>query len=152
MSFVKVAEEEGEEPIELPCEDDATLLLTTLTGQFPGACGLKYRNPESLAWGGVRLSDARLYCPHELNRAWGIQVYVTVMPKADKRKSEELTITENSVAKNKRLERSKCSDLIVLGLPWKTTDPELRKYFEGFGEVLMAQVLFIVAFEIKFLN
>jgi RNA recognition motif-containing protein len=79
-------------------------------------------------------------------------VYVTVMPKADKRKSEELTITENSVAKNKRLERSKCSDLIVVGLPWKTTEPELRKYFEGFGEVLMAQVLFIVAFEIKFLN
>ena len=32
------------------------------------------------------------------------------------------------------------SDLIVLGLPWKTTEPELRKYFEGFGEVLMAQV------------
>jgi RNA recognition motif-containing protein len=63
------------------------------------------------------------------------------MPKADKRKSEELSVTENSVAKNKRLERSKCSDLIVLGLPWKTTEPELRKYFEGFGEVLMAQVL-----------
>ncbi len=141
MSFVKVAEEEGDEPIELPCEEDGTLLLTTLTGQFPGACGLKYRNPESLAWRGVRLTDARLYCPHELAGAWGTQVYVTVMPKADKRKSDELLATENSVAKNKRLERSKCSDLIVLGLPWKTTEPELRKYFEGFGEVLMAQVL-----------
>ena len=109
MSFVVVAEEEGDEPIELPCEEDGTLLLTTLTGQFPGACGLKYRNPESLAWRGVRLSDARLYCPHELAGAWGVQVYVTVMPKADKRKSDELLATENSVAKNKRLERSKCS-------------------------------------------
>lgn len=68
---------------------------------------------------------------------------MTVMPKADKRKSEEISMTENSVAKNKRLERSKCSDLIVLGLPWKTTEPELRKYFEGFGEVLMAQVSFL---------
>jgi RNA recognition motif-containing protein len=34
----------------------------------------------------------------------------------------------------------KCSDLIVLGLPWKTTEQQLREYFESFGEVLMAQV------------
>ncbi len=45
-----------------------------------------------------------------------------------------------STAKNKKVERNKCSDLIVLGLPWKTTEPELREYFEPFGEVLMAQV------------
>jgi len=37
--------------------------------------------------------------------------------------------------------RIKCSDLIVLGLPWKTTEQDLRSYFEPFGEVLMAQVL-----------
>ena len=69
----KVVEEEGDEPIELPCEDDGTLLLTTLTGQYPGACGLKYRNPESLAWRGVRLSESRLYSPHELSGGWGGQ-------------------------------------------------------------------------------
>jgi hypothetical protein len=34
------------------------------------------------------------------------------------------------------------SDLIVLGLPWKTSESDLRKYFEVFGEVLMAQVRF----------
>ncbi|KAA0187173.1 hypothetical protein HAZT_HAZT002785 [Hyalella azteca] len=34
----------------------------------------------------------------------------------------------------------RCSDLIVLGLPWKTTEQQLREYFESFGEVLMAQV------------
>lgn len=38
--------------------------------------------------------------------------------------------------------KHKCSDLIVLGLPWKTTEQELRQYFESFGEVLMAQVNF----------
>lgn len=141
MSFVKIAEEEGDEPMELPIEEDGSLLLTTLMGQFPGACGLKYRNPESLAWRGIRLSDTKLFGPVELSGGWGTQIYITVMPKADKRKSDELLATENSVAKNKRMERSKCSeDLIVLGLPWKTTEPELRKYFEGFGEVLMAQV------------
>lgn len=36
--------------------------------------------------------------------------------------------------------RLKCTDLIVLGLPWKTTEQSLREYFESFGEVLMAQV------------
>ncbi len=40
----------------------------------------------------------------------------------------------------RRSEKNKCSDLIVLGLPWKTTEQELREYFEPFGEVLMAQV------------
>lgn len=34
----------------------------------------------------------------------------------------------------------KCTDLIVLGLPFKTTEQSLREYFETFGEVLMAQV------------
>lgn len=57
---------------------------------------------------------------------------------ADKRKSDDHQ--ETSASKNKKLEKNKCSDLIVLGLPWKTTEPELREYFEPFGEVLMAQV------------
>jgi RNA recognition motif-containing protein len=38
----------------------------------------------------------------------------------------------------------KCSDLIVLGLPWKTTEQQLREYFESFGEVLMAQVCKVI--------
>jgi len=136
-NFICVAEEEGEEPIELPTEDsDNSLLISTLAAQFPGACGLKYRNPESRAWRGVRLSDGRLFPPSDTG--WGAHIYVSVMPKADKRKSDDHT--DNSVAKNKRVEKNKCSDLIVLGLPWKTTEPELREYFEPFGEVLMAQV------------
>jgi TAR DNA-binding protein 43 len=39
--------------------------------------------------------------------------------------------------------KQKCSDLIVLGLPWKTTEQQLREYFEAYGEVLMAQVSYI---------
>ena len=62
-----------------------------------------------------------------------------ILSPADKRKSDEHL--ENSTAKNKRVEKNKCSDLIVLGLPWKTTEQELRDYFEPFGEVLMAQVI-----------
>ena len=70
---------------------------------------------------------------------FGFPDHISLFPfLADKRKSDDHT--DNSVAKNKRVEKNKCSDLIVLGLPWKTTEPELREYFEPFGEVLMAQV------------
>ena len=62
----------------------------------------------------------------------------------NKRKNDNtLEITS---AKSKRLDASKsvsqpkCSDLIVLGLPWKTTECELKDYFEQFGEVLMSQI------------
>ena len=78
-NYITVAEEENDEPIELPPEEDGTLLLTTLSAQFPGACGLKYRNPETRAWRGVRLSDGRLFPPADTG--WGSHVYVCVLPK-----------------------------------------------------------------------
>ncbi|XP_044018522.1 TAR DNA-binding protein 43 isoform X1 [Aphidius gifuensis] len=135
-SYIQVAEDEGEEPIELPTEDDSTLLLTTLAAQFPGTCGLKYRNPESRTMRGVRLVDGRLHPPEN---GWGKAVYFCVFPKENKRKSDDNL--ENSTAKTKRMEtKLRCTDLIVLGLPWKTTEQNLREYFETFGEVLMAQV------------
>lgn len=135
-SYLKVAEDEGEEPIELPSEDDGTLLLSTLAAQFPGTCGLKYRNPESKGIRGVRLVEGRLHPPDE---GWGQNVYYCVFPKENKRKSDDHL--ENSTAKTKRMEtKAKCSDLIILGLPWKTTEQQLREYFESYGEVLMAQV------------
>jgi len=140
MSYIGVAEEEGEEPIELPVEEDGTVLLTTMAAQFPGACGLRFRNPENArAWRGVRLADGRLFPPADTG--WANSAFVVVYPKGDamdKRKYNEET--ESGLAKNKRIEKNKCSDLIVLGLPWKTTEQELREYFEPFGEVLMAQV------------
>ena len=48
---------------------------------------------------------------------------------------------ENPTAKTKRVEKRKCSDLIVLGLPWKSSEEDIKKYFEQFGEVIMVQVL-----------
>ena len=76
--YVQVCEEENEEPIELPTEDDGTLLLTTLVAQFPGACGLKYRHPESRTLRGVRLIDDRLHAPPD--QGWNF-VFICVFPK-----------------------------------------------------------------------
>lgn len=67
----------------------------------------------------------------------------------NKRKSDDNL--ENSTAKTKRMEtKLRCTDLIVLGLPWKTTEQNLREYFETFGEVLMAQVSFYVFSLLKY--
>jgi len=143
-SYITVAEEEGAEPIELPTEEDGTVLLSTLSAQFPRACGLKFRNPESRAWRGVRLAEGKLFQP--VDTGWASLVFVCVAPKAgdleavDRRRSGEEAGAGAEANKNKRQDKSKCSDLIVLGLPWKTTEQELRTYFEPFGEVLMAQV------------
>lgn len=82
IEYLQVAEDEGEEPIELPTEDDGTLLLSTLSAQFPGSCGLKYRNPDSRAMRGVRLSEGRLHPPPEIG--WGTQVFYCVFPKGTK--------------------------------------------------------------------
>ncbi|GJQ85319.1 hypothetical protein Trydic_g10564 [Trypoxylus dichotomus] len=136
VEYLQVAEDEGEEPIELPTEEDGTLLLSTLAAQFPGTCGLKYRTGESKPMRGVRLNEGRLNPPPD---GWGSQIYYCVFPKENKRKSDDNL--ENSTAKTKRIEtKLRCTDLIVLGLPWKTTEQNLREYFETFGEVLMAQV------------
>jgi len=88
-SYLQVAEDEGEEPIELPTEDDSTLLLSTLAAQFPGTCGLKYRNPESRAMRGVRLVEGRLHPPES---GWGNCVYYCVFPKGNN--SNEVTIQQ----------------------------------------------------------
>jgi TAR DNA-binding protein 43 len=36
IEFIQVAEDFNDESIELPVEDDGTLLLSTLQAQFPG--------------------------------------------------------------------------------------------------------------------
>uniref|UniRef100_A0A8D0W2H7 TAR DNA-binding protein 43 n=1 Tax=Sus scrofa TaxID=9823 RepID=A0A8D0W2H7_PIG len=121
--YIRVTKDENDEPIETPSEDDGTVLLSTVTAQFPEACGLRYRNPVKSA------------CP---DADWGNLVYVVNYPKDNKRKMDETDAS--SVVKVKRAVQ-KTSDLIVLGLPWKTTEQGLKEYFSTFGEVLMVQVI-----------
>lgn len=139
FEYIKVSEDEDESnAVEIPCELDGTLLLSTLVAQFPGACGLKYRHPESKSIRGIRLSDGKLHSPTEIG--WGKHLYICVFPKENKRKMEDVS-PENSAAKTKRLEKKlTCSDLICLGLPWKSTEESIKQYFEQFGDVVMVQL------------
>ena len=79
MAYIAVVENEGEEMVELPLEEDGTLSLGTLSCQFPGACGLKYRSPETGAWRGLRVTNGVV---SQLNNDWsGNHCYVVVYPK-----------------------------------------------------------------------
>ena len=79
MAYITVVENEGEEMVELPLEEDGTLSLGTLQCQYPGACGLKYRSPDSGAWRGLRVTNGVV---SQVNNDWsGNHCYVVVYPK-----------------------------------------------------------------------
>ena len=61
----QVSESEGDEPMEVPVEEDGSLYLSTLVGLFPGATGLKYRNPSTNTIRGVKIVENVLVCPDE---------------------------------------------------------------------------------------
>ena len=84
------------------------------------------------------LHTCRLVAPEE---GWDFDFFCS-FPKTDgKRKSSDLL--ESSTYKTKRMDVfRKCSDLIVLGLPWKTTEEELKDHFSVYGDVIMSQVSF----------
>lgn len=103
----------------------------------------------------MRLSEGYLYPPE--GSSWGDVVYVVVFPKVqnvvqeqeenqihyipsicdNKRKGDDI---ENPGSKTRRMDKKRCVDLIVLGLPWKSTEEDMRKYFSQFGELLLVQV------------
>ena len=74
--YVRVTEDESIPAIELPTESDGAILLSTLQAQFPGACGLRYKNPETDSWRGIRLIENML-CP-PADHGWGCHLYVVV--------------------------------------------------------------------------
>ena len=78
--WVAVVQEEGDEPIEIPTESDGTILLSSLTAQFPGVTGLKFRNPETNTLRGVRCAENSLYPPSEVE-GWGKCIYICNRPK-----------------------------------------------------------------------
>ena len=76
--FVKVAEDESDEAIELPLEEDGTLLLSTLVACFPSSSSLKYRSKATNTVRGVRTVGGRLHAPDD---GWASNLFICVFPK-----------------------------------------------------------------------
>jgi len=90
--YISVAELENDEAVEIPSEEDGTLLLSTLSAQFPGACGLKFRNPATGNFRGVRLNDGKLHAP---DSAWGNDTFIVVFPRSSV--GSEIQETDNQI-------------------------------------------------------
>ena len=58
------------------------MFLFLILAQFPGVCGLKYRNPDTQSMRGIKLVDGILYPPGP-DDSWMDCVYLTVYPKGD---------------------------------------------------------------------
>lgn len=133
--FVNVTPKEGADDVmELPCENDGKLLLSTVQAQFPFAIGLKYRSSTG-AWRGVKAENNILEPPVG---GWEDQVYIITESDALKRKTSE---NDSDSRRKSRKSAKLLEDLIVLGIPFSTTQEELYQYFnENCGEVAFCEL------------
>lgn len=130
--YVRVANADDSEFMEFPKEEDGTLLLTTVQSHFPNAIGLKYR-ASSGAWRGLRAVDNKFDPPRG---GWIDAVYYVTESEAQKRKADDAT----GGSKKKSISHL-LQDIAILGLPWSTTDEELKEYFEAsYGELSYCEV------------
>jgi len=59
-----------------------------------------------------------------------------------KRKADETVETTKPVTKIPCVEQ-KCTDLIVLGLPFKSDEDDLKQYFSQYGQLVLVEVQFL---------
>lgn len=120
IEYVLITDNCIEDYIGLPTQEDGSLALRTLSETFPGCCGLTYVHPTTSNIRGLRLKDGRLYPPSE---GWSSYKYLCNFPKE---------VIEKPYTK---IYQKEATDLIVLGLAWKSTEDTIREYFETFGKV-----------------
>ena len=159
LEYVLVGESEDGEKLELPTDpQDKSLGFSTLTHAFPGAQGLKFKNPVTKASRALMVdaSGSKFLPPLD---GWKDKVFIVIYPQRNsgdqntKRKKMMDECEKDSdpedvpggpggqlTAKQKRIEdpsEKNCTDLIVLGIPYTTSSETCKAYFELFGDVVM---------------
>lgn len=150
--YIKVCEDFGEEECEVPLEDDGTLQLATLQSCFPGATGLKFRNPLTSNYRAVKIDCSSKFHPPGIceDDLWACKsiTYICVFPKNVDTKvddtpepAEKVTKPTPAAEELPSANQPKTVDLIILNLPQQTAEEGLKSYFESkFGPLLMAEV------------
>jgi len=137
--FVRVASSNSTDDslMEFPLESDGTLTLSTVQSHFPNAIGLKYM-AASGAWRGLRAVD-NIFDPPK--SGWSDITYYVTETEPQKTKTSKDTEFKVPVPTNFPVVNPLLQDMAVLGLPWNTTDEELKQYFtEQCGDVNYAEV------------
>jgi len=132
--YVQVSESENSDPIDIPTEEDKSILLSTIEAQYPGVIGLKYRVDNRLRI--VRLNEGKLYPPED---GWLERIYMCNF-RSTPTKRKHLEIDDNNETLEDDDDSVSDMDLVVLGLPWKVTEEDLKKYFTKFGQVEYTQI------------
>ena len=143
ISYIKIGDSaNNDDVIEVPSEPDGSLLLSSVSAQFPGSVGLRFRS-ETGSWRGLRVTGNNIDPPAD---GWGDRSYFVVKPKAPKRNNDLALVTTNEAPTQKQskeeeesegrfLEKYHIPDLMIAGLPRYATDDEIKEYFEHFGEL-----------------
>jgi len=84
MSYVIVVDKNNEGFIELLAEPDGSLLLSTLSTQFPGACGLRYHNFDTGRSRVLGIDDAGKILP-PLD-GWNAKTFIAVFHKNNRKR------------------------------------------------------------------
>uniref|UniRef100_A0A8R1HSD7 TDP43_N domain-containing protein n=1 Tax=Caenorhabditis japonica TaxID=281687 RepID=A0A8R1HSD7_CAEJA len=157
--FILVQDPNGEDPIELPT-DDGSVLMSTLQASFPGATGLKYKNPKTGANRAVQVDPTglKLLPPSD---GWENKTFFVILTPQSER-VRALSSADATSAKRRKVGSGDDSDsddgrdgrsgrkraverdgqpvdLIVLGVDFKTTDDVFKDYFEEIGNVVFSE-------------
>ncbi|CAI2356151.1 unnamed protein product [Caenorhabditis sp. 36 PRJEB53466] len=159
--FITVQDPAGDEPIELPTDGSGSVLMTTLNASFPGATGLKYKNPKTGANRVIQVDSTglKLMPPSD---GWDNKTFHVIQPQSERVRA--LTAEETTSAKRRKVgtidetdlddgrdgrsgrkraverDDSPPVDLIVLGVDFKTTDDQFKTYFEEIGTVVFCEI------------
>jgi len=136
MSYIQVIRHEhSETPMELPLEEDMTMDMATLTSQYPNAIGLKYK-AESGAWRGLKVNGTTISHP---GGAWSETIkYVVTYNNADNKRKADDHEADARPKRSALLEKP--TDLVVLNMPYDTTEDNMRSFFDKFGELSFVQL------------
>ncbi|KHJ93400.1 hypothetical protein OESDEN_06690 [Oesophagostomum dentatum] len=160
--FVVVADSSGE-AMELPTAPDNSLYMTTLQATYPGATGMKYKNPKTGALRAVAVdaTGTKLLPPAD---GWEDKVFTVITSNSRSDRGSDVSVKRRKIGTSDgesdsdgegRVGRKRAADsreaaeppvprrpvdLIVLGVNYKTTDEGFKSYFEAFGTVVFAEI------------